>query len=828
MKKAGYILLFIYLVILCISSVSFAAAIHNDPQSFAQNKTGKSEDNQLIYVSPMPGAVMVTPQTNIILRSKDLLNSTSISTQSLINVNGSVSGYHSGKIILSDDQKTLMFQPDIPFSLGEKVSVILNDGLSTLAGDKIKGKTFDFTISYGGISNEFKRQLVMNEIEKESLPQTNSVNPVAPKLNSIILNKVNGTKDLPDDFPAISVTQSNNPSPGYIFLSNFSNQKNNPYRNYLMILDNSGEPVFYKKMQNNCFDFKMHPTGLMTYFDSNTQKFYGMNSSFIVVDSFTCGNGYVNDVHELLVLPNGNYWLLADDPEKVDMSQIVTGGNSNAIVTGIIIQELDKNGNVIFQWRTWDHFKITDATHEDLTAATIDYVHSNAIDIDNDGNILLSSRHIDEITKINIQTGDIIWRLGGKNNQFNFLNDNDGFSHQHAIRRLPNGDVTLFDDGNFHNPSYSRAVEYKLDEQNMTATLVWQYRNNPDIYAFAMGYVQRFNNGNTLVGWGTANTSVSEVQPDGTVALEMSLPPGQWSYRAFKFPMVFLESPNGGEKWKANTTHNITWISSGIDSINIDYSLNNGNSWTRIVSGFPADSESYQWIAPNTLSSNCRIRISNSSLNSIPYNVISDSSVVIDSSLSVEVSSFTSNIQNGFIQLNWTTSIEKNNYGFEVQRKLGVQDWQGIGFVGSIGNSFAPVNYSFSDELDTSSYVGKIYYRLKQIDLSGNSQYLKELHLDVNLIPQTYTLFNNYPNPFNPNTVIKYSLPFDSRVTIRIYNIIGQLVKELINTVQTTGDHKIIFNADELPSGVYLDVFEAKSLDGKQNSTLVKKMMLLK
>ena len=561
---------FVY-VLFVISSIQFFTfaskplQLQNDLQSSSKHQINKNGNDQIIYISPLPDAKMIQPQTNIIIKVKNIINPSSVSNSAQFVVRGSQSGFHTGKILLEDDQRILLFEPYIPFYRGEKVSVILNSGLTLEDGETINGKSFSFTISSGGISGVYKKEVALNEIKAEYPAIQNSVNLNYSKFTSSNPLKTKSIKDLPNDFPEASVTQSNNPTPGYIFLSNFSIENNNPYGNYLMVLDNSGNPVFYRKMSANCFDFKMQPTGLITYFNSATGKFYGMNSSFVVVDSFTCGNGYVNDVHELLVLPNGNYWLLADDIEKVDMSQIVPGGNPNAMVTGIIIQELDKKGNVIFQWRSWDHFKITDATHEDLTAASIDYVHSNAIDIDKDGNILLSSRHIDEITKINIQTGDIIWRLGGKNNQFTFLNDNEGFSHQHAVRRIANGDITLFDDGNFHNPSYSRGVEYKLDEQNMTATLVWQYRNNPDIYAFAMGYVQRFDNGNSLIGWGTANPTVTEVQFDGTVSLEMSLPPNQWSYRAFKFPMVFLDAPNGGEKWKANTQHIISWTSSGID-----------------------------------------------------------------------------------------------------------------------------------------------------------------------------------------------------------------------------------------------------------------------
>jgi Arylsulfotransferase (ASST)/Secretion system C-terminal sorting domain len=197
---------------------------------------------------------------------------------------------------------------------------------------------------------------------------------------------------------------------------------------------------------------------------------------------------------------------------------------------------LDIALNVVFQWRSWDNFNITDAIHEDLTGPVVDYVHINAIDVDADGDLLLSSRHLDEITKIDHETGAVLWRLGGRNNQFTFTDDSIGFSHQHAIRRIANGHITLFDNGNYHNPQFSRALEYELDETNRTATLVWQYRHSPDLYGEATGYVQRFENGNTLIGWGATNPSVTEVRPDGSTALELSLLEGVFTYRAIRFP----------------------------------------------------------------------------------------------------------------------------------------------------------------------------------------------------------------------------------------------------------------------------------------------------
>ena len=106
--------------------------------------------------------------------------------------------------------------------------------------------------------------------------------------------------------------------------------------------------------------------------------------------------------------------------------------------------------------------------------------------------------------------------------------------YQHHIRRIPNGNITLFDNGNYHTPSYSRAVEYHLDEENKVATMVWQYRNVPDIYGFAMGSVQRLHNGNTLISWGSANPTVTEVTPAGEIAFQMDLPQGIYTYRTFR------------------------------------------------------------------------------------------------------------------------------------------------------------------------------------------------------------------------------------------------------------------------------------------------------
>jgi hypothetical protein len=336
------------------------------------------------------------------------------------------------------------------------------------------------------------------------------------------------------DFPTLTVTTLDAPSPGRLYLATIAFAQSVATPPYLMILDDHGVPVFRRRMPNRCLDFKRQSDGTLSYFDEEQKVFVVLDTAYRQIRTINA-IGVETDVHELLLLPDGHALVMGLAPHHVDMSAIVAGGNPDAVVLDMVIQELDSAQRVVFEWSSRDHFDVRDAIHEDLTAATIDYVHPNSLEVDSDGNILLSSRHLDEVTKIDRRTGAIIWRLGGRHNEFAFVNDPDGFSHQHDARRLDNGNILLFDNGNFHGVKRSRVAEYRLDETAMTATLVWQYRHTPEIFSYAMGNAQRLPNGNTLIGWG-AYPLVTEVRSDGSVAFEMKLPDNVFSYRAFRLP----------------------------------------------------------------------------------------------------------------------------------------------------------------------------------------------------------------------------------------------------------------------------------------------------
>jgi hypothetical protein len=198
--------------------------------------------------------------------------------------------------------------------------------------------------------------------------------------------------------------------------------------------------------------------------------------------------------------------------------------------------------------------------------------------------------------------------------------------------------------------------------------------------------------------------------------------------------------------------------------------------------------------------------------------------------LPVELTYFNASLKNNSVILNWCTATEINNYGFQVESKKEKVEskkekvesgWQTIGFVHGHGNSNLPNEYSF---IDKTPFVGKSYYRLKQIDFDGTFKYSDELEVFVDA-PQNFILFQNYPNPFNPETYFEYQLPFPGFVILKIYDAIGNEVEIILNEYKPAGLHKYSFNMNnrqKFSSGIYF----YEMVFGKFRD--VKKFVLLK
>lgn len=183
----------------------------------------------------------------------------------------------------------------------------------------------------------------------------------------------------------------------------------------------------------------------------------------------------------------------------------------------------------------------------------------------------------------------------------------------------------------------------------------------------------------------------------------------------------------------------------------------------------------------------------------------------------VEMTSLTASANDKTVELNWSTATEVNNYGFDVERSFNKAEWTKVGFVEGKGNSNTVSKYSFKD---AEVPAAKAFYRLKQVDLDGKFEYSEVLAVELNA--NTFSLEQNFPNPFNPSTVITYSLAKETNVKLSVFNAIGQQVTTLINTVQPAGVHNFKFNASYLNSGVYFYRLETPEFSQMRKMMLVK------
>ncbi len=716
---------------------------------------------------------------------------------------------------------------------------------------------------------------------KIHIPNLDSKSAPAKKTAMIMANGVS----VPSDFPQVYISVNNNPSEGYIFLNNWRN-----YHPFDMILDNTGSPIWYLRTPNNDRrrDFKVQKNGWLTML---IRFGYGDGIGHIALDqnynyikTFRAVNGYSTDEHELQVLEDGGYLLIAIKDSTVDMSQYVAGGSTHATVKESVFQEFSPDDSLIYQWGAWDHFDIRDlhSTEDPLTGGTIRFPHMNAIDIDDDGNVLLSSRHLSEVTKINRQTREIIWRLGGAHNQFTFIGDSfDGFSMQHDIRALGNNHYTVFDNGNWHNPQISRAVEYELDTLNMTATLVWQYRETPDYYSRYMGNVQRLPNGNTFINWAT--NKFSEVRPNGEKAFEMAFMDGYDCYRAFRFswngmalvPYLIAEShkeaialifnkfgdPNvdyyriyGGTSPNPTTLLDTSKVTlKGLTDLQ-----NLTQYYFRVTAvdiyGQESDFSNEETTTTNFVNPGSNMVLNGSFSNSksnwyfYDENPASASWSIEDGIGHIKISQGGNDITQIMLVQDGMEVIRGEQYLFEfdawsdVQRTIEAMILQ---YGGQYTNYSRTESSLLTTKLTHYSYPFVMEdpsdFNALVIFLMGNSNadvYLDNISFkritesDVSessgRMPRDYELIGNYPNPFNAQTIICFSVPQKSRVKIQLYNILGRFEQELCNIVYDQGNHQIKLNGNQLSTGIYFCLMEATDINGSEIHRNVHKMILIK
>jgi hypothetical protein len=532
------------------------------------------------------------------------------------------------------------------------------------------------------------------------------------------------------------VTVNNSPSQDYLFLGlSFGGVGR------LWIVDNDLTPVFYRKVVGTIFDFKYQPNGELVYNIYSTES-YGMDSSGIPSNRFFTPEGFALDIHELQVLEDGSYYILGRDLITIDISQYITGGDTAAVLVANTIHHMDSNDNELWRWESINHYNILDVDdHVDLTQHTIDWTHCNSIEIDSDSNLILSTRNFNEITKTNRQTGEIIWRLGGKRNQFQFMNDNRGFGRQHDVRRHSNGNIILFDNGHHLIPEYSSYIEYELDETIYYATLIRRYTRNESVFAQTRGGVQELADGHTLICWGQKiDPAVTEFNDENLIEFEMMFPVSQHQYRAYRFA------------WQTN------YIFVNTDSLNFGTVAVGDSSLQKL------------WM-----------------INKKNYDVIINEFYLSDSTFTVQDSLPITVPQQDSVEI--TVYFKPYTEGVFTD-KLNIRH--------------------HNDTLLIGKQV-KLYAQTTLVSVKGEEQQ-----------PNKYSLSQNFPNPFNPSTTIRYSIKERTFVNLVMYDILGRDVEVLVNQEQDVGSHKINFNAGRYTSGIYF--YQLKAGDFVET----KKMVLMK
>lgn len=826
---------------------------------------------EIIYIHPTPGSQYIPVQSTIILKLdrkfQSQLNTTSVNFE----VVGEKSGLHSGKVLISDN--TIIFEPEIIFDSSERVNVSVSSSLF------VKENIFIFSFVTNSVK-EFDPKIFQLLSDDNNL-----LSPIEINSESNIVGKptlINGVT-VPSDFPNINVSVSNETAPGKVFISNWGGTS------YMMILENDGTPYFYKRFPNNnqTRDFKLQPTGTLTRrVYENLNCFVEMDSQYNNIDTFSCKNGYGTDEHDIQLLPNHHCFLIALDNQIVDMSQIVQGGQTNATVRGNHVQELDENHNVVFEWNCWDNFDIVDAVHENLQGNNIDYVHMNSIAIDYDNNIIISSRHLSEVTKINRETGEIMWRLGGAHNQFTFVNDSYGFSYQHDVRPVPGqpNQYTIFDNGNYRIPNFSRVVEFKIDTLTMTATKVWEYRHSPDYSTSWMGNAQRLENGNTFIDWADYSLPKAyEVTPSGENVYSANFAQSTACYRSFRFewesvlavPYLIAESYSDKVTLIFNkfgdTTVEKYIVYSGLSanpinpldstantSIDLTNLNNNQRYYFRVTARNTDGTES-----PFSNEENVLVRFTEPGQNMILNSDFSDGSnhwifnarngaqaqgTVVNGEFVVTISnsgSAYSDIQ--LIQESFPM-INGRNYIFEFDAKSNSNRIMEPRVAQNGGNNLiysrtGPIvltpqmqhfqyQFQMTDPTDYNARVvmncGKSNITCYFDNISVKESLPSKVGEDNSTTPSDFILYSNFPNPFNPSTVIKYALPEPGNVKIEVFNIMGEKIRKLIDSQQDAGYHQLDFDGADISSGIYFYKVEYKSIENYKSYVSVKKMLLLK
>ena len=471
--------------------------------------------------SPAPETDTANPHTQI-----SFLGLPAAAEIGHVSVVGSRSGSHPGRLRGYSQGDGASFLPDAPFAPGERVTVRALIGPGALhanaTGDREVAFQFRTDTPYPTANTTDFANLPPAPADSQSFY-------TLPSMRAPIL-----TVTTPDRDPAAGeILTTNGPGPGQYGPLIYTPQGRLVWFDQLP----NGEAAEDLSMQS--YEGQRDLTwwrGHVLSLGFGQGEDVVMNSHYQTVARVYGGNGLPADLHDFQLAPDDVAYITAFNPIRCDLASVK--GARDGAITDTAIQEIDmRTGLVRWEWHSLDHVAAAESEVEAPTdSSPWDWFHINSIDVQPGGNLLISARSTWAAYQLQAGTGRILWRLGGDNSSFK-MGPGTETAWQHDGRMLPDGEVTLFDDGS--NPpihSQSRAVRIALDFKTHRARLTADYTHaDPPLLASSQGNMQTLPDGNTLVGYGGL-PAISEYAPDGALLLDAHLPYDMTFYRAFRFP----------------------------------------------------------------------------------------------------------------------------------------------------------------------------------------------------------------------------------------------------------------------------------------------------
>jgi hypothetical protein len=472
-----------------------------------------------VDVSPAPGTDTADPHTQISFLGAPTSQIRGVS------VTGTRSGRHPGRLDGYSQDDGASFVPTTPFDLGEQVVV------RATVGAAVGGKPIEFA---------FRVDAPFSTAAVGEFP-----NPPAPPSDYQSFSTLQGARP-----PTLTVTvPDHDPAAGDIFVTNGPG----PGRYGPLIYTPQGQLVWFDQLSNGVVADNLTVQSYqgrrdLTFWKGRVLALaFGqgqdivMNSSYQTVATVRGGNGLEADLHDFQLAPRDVAYVTAYNPMRCNLAS--QGGPRDGVILDGAVEQIDiKTGLVRWEWHSLDHVSATESETSPPSNTPWDFFHINSIDPEPGGNILISARNTWAAYQVQRGTGEILWRLGGLWSSFK-MGPGTKTYWQHDARVLPNGDITIFDDGSDPpEESQSRAVRIAVDLRTHQARLVTAYTHpNPPLLAASQGNTQTLPGGNTVVGYGGV-PEVTEYAKSGSLLFDAHLPLDQVFYRAFRFPWNGLPS----------------------------------------------------------------------------------------------------------------------------------------------------------------------------------------------------------------------------------------------------------------------------------------------